>query len=505
MKSILLLTAVLAGLSLSSAALEITVDGAAQRQVMHGFGTCMKGWGDPEKDPVSKWQLETKAHELYVKDMGFTMVRIPIERWVLEGPNPYNGPVTVTDEMKKDPAKITWEAFNWEAAGGRVRQIGRTCEWAKALLKVSPDLKVFGSVWSPPHWMKEGDAKRKFEWSKFGSSSCGGFLSPKYYSHYAHYLAAWSQALEKKYQVPLYAVSIQNELHFFEPYDSCIYLPNEFAAVVKEVGRVFKAQGVKTRIMGPEDMTKFPDRLMSFVNPVLKDKDADAALEIVCSHGYSDGIESHQAKDDCMKLWDMIKDTGKEYWMTETGGGLGYWKDSETVSNRKNNKGQKVMAPGAFNGLATMLHNSIVYGHAGVWTTWQFLSAEEDCQHALVHCTMDELKPTKKYYVQKQYAKFIPAGARRVEATPDGQEKVLVSAFVHPVKKSVTLVLQNHAEAEVAVSLSLKDTPAVSKLERHLTTEQKDCEASGEVPVSGGKATLTLPAQSVVTLYGLAE
>lgn len=488
-----------------AAALEITVDGSQSRQVMHGFGTCMKNWGDPAKDPVSKWTMDPKALALYLEDMGFSMARIPINRWVIEGENPYDGPVRVTEEIKKDPTKLTYESFGWEGQGGRVKGIDRASAWAQALKKLNPELKVFGSVWSPPHWMKEADAKRKLEWSKFGSSSCGGYLSPKYYTHYAHYLAAWSVALEKKFETPLYAVSIQNELHFFEPYDSCIYVPNEFAAVVKEVGRVFKAQGIATLVMGPEDMTKFPDRLMSFVHPVLKDPEANAALPIICSHGYSDGIDSNLQKEDAFKLWEMIKDTGKEYWMTETGGGIGSWKDGEVIADSGKNKGQKTKIAGAFNGLATMLHNAIVYGHASVWTTWQFLSAGDDCRHGLVLCTMDELTPTKKYYVQKQYAKFIPAGARRVEAGPDGKEQVLVSAYVHEGRKTLTVVLQNHGAAEQTVALALKDVPAVAKLAVYVTSEQKNCEAGAEVTVSGGKASVTVPAQSVVTLTGKAE
>ncbi len=483
-------------------AAEITVECSKKRQIIHGFGTCMKSWGDPVKDAVAKQQYNPEIHKLYAQDLGLSMVRIPISKWVLEGTNPYKIPTTTTPEMMNDPSAISYEEFSWENTGRARATPKYALDWARALVELNPDIKVFGSVWSPPHWMKEKSRRHKFHWSKYGASSCGGRLSPRYYTHYARYLAEWSKGLKAKFGIDLYAISIQNELYFYEPYDSCIYAPREFAAVVKEVGRVFRKEGIKTKIMGPEDMTKFPDRLMRNVYPVMKDSEAKDYLDIICSHGYADGIESNLEAADAGRLWDMMKGYGKEYWMTETGAGCGYWKDSQSIYTSGRRKGQKRTVPGALTGLATMMHNALVYGNASVWTTWQFLGGDPECQHSLVYVTLSEVKPTKKYYVQKHYSRFIKPQSRRVEAGPDGKDKILVSAYVNDKAKALTLVLQNHNERRVSVSIAVKDGPRVKTLETYLTTEDKDCERTGTTPLRSGRFTVALPGRCVATLVG---
>lgn len=488
---------------------EITIDAEKKFQVIHGFGTCMKTWGSPDKDPVTKWQRDSACHKLYVEELGFTMVRIPINKWVLDGPNPYKIPVVVTQEMKDDPTRITHDKFSWERDQGRSGDVPiRQINWAKALLALNPEIKVFGSVWSPPHWMKEKGKKgagTKFNWSKFGSSSCGGRLSEKYYTHYAYYLSAWSKGLKAKFGIVLYAVSVQNELLFYEPYDSCVYDYGDFAPVVKEIGRVFEKEGIQTRIMGPEDMTKFPDRTKRYLAPFAKDAEARDYLDIVCSHGYADGIETNLDAGDAAKLWSIMQQVvpGKEYWMTETGGGSGDWQDVETTYKKGKNKGQKQVIPGALSGLGAMLHNAIVYGQASVWTTWQFLGTDKESKHGLIYVTMDKMTPTKKFYVQKHYSRYIPAGARRIAAGPDGEEKIAVSAYVLDKKEIMTVVLQNHGVEARTVPLVFNVSPAGASMELYITDEKKNCERAGKVEIKGGKCSVSLPPRCIATLTNI--
>jgi len=46
----------------------------------------------------------------------------------------------------------------------------------KQILTINPNIKIFGSPWSPPVWMKNN------------SSSVGGTLLPQYYGTFANYL-----------------------------------------------------------------------------------------------------------------------------------------------------------------------------------------------------------------------------------------------------------------------------------------------------------------------------
>lgn len=484
----------------NTGSVDVAVDCGKQHQIFRGVGTCMKGWGDPTKDPCAKWQMDPKGLELYARDGGFTAARLPVDRWVIEGENPYKIPVAVAKEMMDDPTKITYDKFVWErtgrSAGGDNGKIARPIRWAQELKKLNPSMLFTASLWSPPHWMKEKASKgagAKFEWSKFGASSCGGRLAPKYYKHFAHFLAQYCLGLEKKFEVPLYSISIQNELSFFEPYDSCVYTPQEYHDVVAEVAAVFKELGVKTKIMGPEDMTKFPDRLWSFVKPVLADAKTKDALEIICSHGYSDGIQVSLGTDDAVKLWDMMKDTGKEYWMTETGGGPADWEGKEGT-DKKGNK----TAGNALDSLGSRMHNAIVLGNASVWLTWQIMTDKPDAE-GIVMASMDDCKPTKKFYVQKHYAKFIPPGTHRVDTSKDSGG-VLAGAFAEKDKSVLTLVLQNQNEVETTVKIKISGGPAVSSLSAYITDKDRDCQKTDDVAVKDGAIELKMPARCIMTL-----
>ncbi|MBI5725488.1 MAG: hypothetical protein HZA50_16140 [Planctomycetes bacterium] len=480
---------------------DVTVDCGKQHQVIRGLGTCLKGWGQPGKDPAATLQMEPKGLELYAKDAGFSVARMAVDRWVIEGENPYKIPVAVTQEMMDDPTKITYDKFKWErtgrSSGGEDGKIARGIRWFQELKKLNPNMIFTASVWSPPHWMKEKAPKgagSQFEWSKNGASSCGGRLAQKYYKHYAHFLAQYCLAMEKKFEVPLYSISIQNELAFFEPYDSCVYTPDEYHGAMAEVAAVFKQLGVKTKLMGPEDMTKFPDRLWGFVKPVLADPKTKDSLEIICSHGYSDGIQVSGGTADALKLWELMKDTGKEYWMTETGGGPEEWEGA----NKADKKGES--AGNALDSLGSRIHNAIVLGNASVWLVWLFMEVEKNKETSLVLAeTLDKFVPTKKFYVQKHFAKFIPSGTHRVDTSKDSGG-VLAAAFAEKDKGVLTLVLQNQNSVETAVKIKVSGGPAVGSLSAYITDKDKNCEKTADVPVSSGAIELKMPARCIMTL-----
>ncbi len=499
-----LLCAVMCVGQLVSAA-EVKVDVTKTHQVFHGFGTCLKSWGNRETGPVVSGQYDPDLQWRYAEDLGMKVVRIPISKWVYEHENPYGIEPSATAEGMRDPDAISYKDFRWAYNSGRARgRIQYPVDFAKAIVRLNPRVKVIGSVWSPPHWMKEpaesGPGKR-FHWSKYGCSSCGGHLNPDYYEHYAHYLAEWIKGLKQVHGIDLYAISIQNELHFYEPYNSCVYTPQEFADVVAVVGKVFEEEDIPTRIMGPEDMTKFPARTMGYVRAAMANPKSAEALSVICSHGYADGVQTSLAADDALRLWQTIQEVcpGKEWWMTETGGGGGKWHDIEMVWQHGKRKGQKRTVKGALSGFATRLHNAIVHGNASLWTTWQYLDTSEGTRAGLINVSGGEAVFTKKYYVQKHFARWTPQGAHRVEAAADS-EGLLAVAFHYQESGALSVVVQNHAEEARKVSLRLSGLDGVDSLQLYLTDADHDCSEMTDVSVSDGQAALALPARSIVTL-----
>ena len=54
----------------------------------------------------------------------------------------------------------------------------------KLILAINPNIKILGSPWSPPAWMKNN------------GSSVGGSLLPQYYNVYANYFVKYIQGMK---------------------------------------------------------------------------------------------------------------------------------------------------------------------------------------------------------------------------------------------------------------------------------------------------------------------
>ncbi|MDO9039509.1 MAG: glucosylceramidase, partial [Lutibacter sp.] len=68
----------------------------------------------------------------------------------------------------------------------------------KEILAINPSIKIMGSPWSPPVWMKDNN------------SSIGGSLQPKYYGVYAQYIVKYIQKMKAE-GITIDAITIQNE------------------------------------------------------------------------------------------------------------------------------------------------------------------------------------------------------------------------------------------------------------------------------------------------------
>ena len=75
----------------------------------------------------------------------------------------------------------------------------------KRILEINPSVRIVGSPWSCPKWMKinEQTGEPYDSWT-------GGILNPKYYADYAEYFVRWVGEMEAE-GIPIYAITIQNE------------------------------------------------------------------------------------------------------------------------------------------------------------------------------------------------------------------------------------------------------------------------------------------------------
>lgn len=76
----------------------------------------------------------------------------------------------------------------------------------KEILAINPDLKILGSPWTCPRWMKVNNLSDLQAYNSWTS----GQLNPAYYADYASYFVKWVQAFAGK-GISIYSVTPQNE------------------------------------------------------------------------------------------------------------------------------------------------------------------------------------------------------------------------------------------------------------------------------------------------------
>ncbi|RKD90939.1 glycoside hydrolase family 30 protein [Mangrovibacterium diazotrophicum] len=76
----------------------------------------------------------------------------------------------------------------------------------KEILAINPSLKILGSPWTCPRWMKVNNLSDLQAYNSWTS----GQLNPAYYDDYATYFVKWIQAFTEQ-GIPIYSVTPQNE------------------------------------------------------------------------------------------------------------------------------------------------------------------------------------------------------------------------------------------------------------------------------------------------------
>ena len=107
----------------------------------------------------------------------------------------------------------------------------------KEILALSPNIKLLGSPWSPPTWMKTN------------GSSKGGSLKPEYYDAYAQYFVKYIRGM-RAHGIRLDAVTIQNEpLHPGNNPSLLMPAAEQAAFIGQSLGPAFKAAQLDTKII----------------------------------------------------------------------------------------------------------------------------------------------------------------------------------------------------------------------------------------------------------------
>lgn len=113
----------------------------------------------------------------------------------------------------------------------------------KEILAINPDIKIMGSPWTAPLWMKVSDLSTLSPCNSW----TGGYLNPAHYGDYAQYFVKWIKAFADN-GIRIHAVTLQNEPLNRGNSASMFMGWQQQRDFVKVVGPAFEQAGITTKI-----------------------------------------------------------------------------------------------------------------------------------------------------------------------------------------------------------------------------------------------------------------
>lgn len=352
-------------------------------------------------------------------------------------------------------------------------------------------LKMIVTVWSPPASMKclSDDGGVHDGTPNPGGTKKGGAVCPGKREAFANWLNEGLQ-LYADAGVTVYGLSLQNEPAFTQPYNSGQYPRDVYAATLAEVGPRIHARFPAVKLFAAENMLGFECKNGTFdpswyTGSLLRRPDALSQVGAFAVHGYLDGVLATPTST-MAQTWscfrDAVRATGKPVWMTETSGYIDSWEAGPNAAGAHR--------PGALD-LAQAIFAALYYGRASAWVWWQGSQTDLLGEFNLMKGTT----VGKRYYVAKQFFRFIRPGARMVATTSDDQE-VLVASFEHAGIGNFVTILINGGRTSKTAAITGAGVPASLAAYRTSATE-----SFVNLP-STSTSAVVLPPRSITTLIG---
>lgn len=216
----------------------ITINESKAFQTMDGFGYTLTGGSAMHIHNMAEAERRQLLQELFGTDstyIGVSYLRLSIGASDLdERTFSYND----LPEGETDPEMIQ---FNLEPDRKYLIPV------LKEILAINPEIKLMGSPWSPPTWMKTNNDTR------------GGSLKPEYYAAYAKYFVKYIQEMAAE-GIRIDAITVQNEPLHPGNNPSLLMLADEMAEFIKDhLGPAFAKGGIDTKIIIYDHNADRPD------------------------------------------------------------------------------------------------------------------------------------------------------------------------------------------------------------------------------------------------------
>lgn len=298
----------------------------------------------------------------------------------------------------------------------------------REIIKINPKIKILGSPWSAPLWMKDNN------------SFFGGHLQPKYYGVYAQYFVRYIKEMEKL-GIKIDAITPQNEpLHPGNNPSMLMSAQQQADFIKNNLGPEFKKANIKTKIIIYDHNCDKPEYPLE----VLNDADAKKFIDGSAFHLYAGNI-------DCLtKVHDAHPD--KNVYFTE----------------------QYTNSKGAFAGDLGWHINNLIIGATRNWSRnvleWNLASDAEFKPHTPGGCNVckgaltianNTVTRNVSYYIIAHASKFIPPDSVRINSNVTGNINNV--AFKTPNGK-IVLIAQNNGKETANFNIEFKNKLATITL-----------------------------------------
>jgi glucosylceramidase len=375
----------------------ILVDSAQRFQKIDGFGFCLTDGSAQLINSMASSEKTKLLNELFSTDgasIGISYIRVSI------GASDLSDKVYSYDDLSSGQTDTTLSKFSIDENKTDLIPV------LKMILQINPQIKILGSPWSAPVWMKDNN------------SSVGGSLKKQYYGVYANYFVKYILAMKAE-GITIDAITPQNEPLNPKNNPSMYMTATEEADFIKSsLGPAFEKAGISTKIICYDHNADVPEYPLA----ILQDAEARKYVDGSAFHLYAGNISA------LSRVHNAFPD--KNIYFTEqyTGSGSSFAED-----------------------LSWAIQNLII-GATKNWSRnvleWNLASDPNLGPHTDGGCTTclgavtvsgSTITRNQSYYIIAHASKFVRPGSTRIFTTdiPDFANV----AFITPDAKKVLIVI----------------------------------------------------------------
>lgn len=385
-------------------------------QTIDGFGCALTGGSAFHLSRIDNTTRASILEELFRTDqnnIGISYLRLSI------GASDLNDAPYSYDDIPHDQTDLNMNNFTLDQDRLYVIPI------LKQILAINPQIKLLGSPWSAPVWMKTD--KR----------TIGGHLKDEYFDAYALYFVKYIQGMQAE-GITIDAITIQNEPLYGGNNPSMVMHARQQADFIKKsLGPAFEKYSIKTKIIIYDHNPDRPD----YPIEVLRDADARKYVDGSAFHMYAGSIKAlslvHDAHPD------------KNIYFTEQWVGAPGNIAVDTIWH------VKTLTIGATRNWA----KSVLEWNLANGARWE-PHTPRGCDNCLGAITVDQGKilypRNPAYYTMAHGAKFVRPNSTRIDSTNfDNLNNV---AFQRSDGKIILIVVNDNQKQSISFSIKLNNT-----------------------------------------------